>query len=477
VTELLLITDVPRLRKIFSRLSEDKEIRLRIANNLEQGGEEILVEKPAMVFVQTHLSGLSADILLMHLKKQLGRKRTRFVLLTPPDQVSNDIHKLYQGQINTALKDEALYHSIRDMVGSLTAKIKKAVTATDVATTQDVPGQEDIKLKSTNPASTPSSPPQDEERLLLPELTPNSDSIHVSEQIESSLEEQGITYAAPRPKISVYSEFTNSFENAVNNMQEPEPAEADVAPPPAGPALEWTPEHFVISEPLQPRPKKTSFLLWLAPVLLAVVVVTILQNKRTSQEPVSVDVSAKRASTPTPPAAGAPPVSQAPVIALEATIRPGNPPAGSGTETQLTDKAILSAIAENNGTDQSKGKLVSRLTVLPEFIPRAGLDKGYTAANPGWERYKGHVTEFRVYRENSFIRAIQTIDRGGQGVPEAFMKTVLRQVSKKPVFVMESSEKKEAYEIQRGRIADDIKVVYYRDQKGGTLRAFVLTWK
>jgi len=36
----------------------------------------------------THVSGLSAEILLMHLKKRLGRRRTRFVLLAPPDQTT-----------------------------------------------------------------------------------------------------------------------------------------------------------------------------------------------------------------------------------------------------------------------------------------------------------------------------------------------------------------------------------------------------
>ncbi|MDD2856127.1 MAG: hypothetical protein PHU01_11410, partial [Desulfuromonadaceae bacterium] len=65
MSNLLLITDIARLRKIFSRLTDDRSIRLRIVNNLEKGGEEIALAKPAIVFVQTHLSGLSADILLM----------------------------------------------------------------------------------------------------------------------------------------------------------------------------------------------------------------------------------------------------------------------------------------------------------------------------------------------------------------------------------------------------------------------------
>ncbi|HCE66134.1 MAG TPA: hypothetical protein DER40_01025, partial [Geobacter sp.] len=87
MNNILLITDVARLGNVFGRLTDDSTVRLRIANNLEKGGEEIAIDKPDVVFVQTHLSGLSAEILIMHLKKQLGRKRSRFVLLAAPGQV------------------------------------------------------------------------------------------------------------------------------------------------------------------------------------------------------------------------------------------------------------------------------------------------------------------------------------------------------------------------------------------------------
>jgi hypothetical protein len=146
---------------------------------------------------------------------------------------------------------------------------------------------------------------------------------------------------------------------------------------------------------------------------------------------------------------------------------------------QLSDKAILSDIAEDHSRKETPGsaRTSARPTRLPDFIPSYGLDKQYSAANPGWERYKGQVTEFKVFREKGAIKAIQVIDRGGQGVPESFMKGVLHQVAKKPAFVLESSEKKDGYEIQHGRIADNLKVVYYRDDHGGRLRAFVVTWK
>jgi len=176
------------------------------------------------------------------------------------------------------------------------------------------------------------------------------------------------------------------------------------------------------------------------------------------------------------PVAKTPPAN---VPAKTPAVTTALPPAAPQELDRMSDKAVLTAIAENR-TPKSQTPVVAagaRPTNLPDFIPRNGLDKQFSATNPGWERYKGQVTEFKVLREAQKIRAIQVIDRGGNGVPESFMKGVLRQVTKNPVLSTELSEKKEGYEIQRGRVADNIKVVYYRDENGGKLRAFVITWQ
>jgi hypothetical protein len=139
---------------------------------------------------------------------------------------------------------------------------------------------------------------------------------------------------------------------------------------------------------------------------------------------------------------------------------------------------MLSAMAENRtNREQKPSPAIPRPTALPDFIPRAGLDRGYGAANPGWELYKGLVTEFKVFREGTTIKAIQIIDRGGQGIPESFMKGVLAHLAKTPSFSLTSSEKKEGYEIQRGQVAGNLGAVFYRDAQGGKLRAFVVTWQ
>jgi hypothetical protein len=466
VTDLLLITDVPRLRKNFSRLSDDRNIRLRIANNLEKGAEELAAEKPGIVFVQTHLSGLSAEIILMHLKKQLGRKRTRFVLLSPPAEAGSETLRLYQGHIDTTLDDEPLQNSIKEMIASLLTKAAKKVAEEKAA--PEVPPVDPEPLQTgkaveTVPALIP--PLQDTDRPPTPP------------EEEPSLVDQGITYA-PRARMSVYSEFNSSFDSAVSDMK---PAVAlDNAVPEKNHA--WHSDGIETIEPSTSRSKRAVFLLWLAPVVIAVVVITMLQHKRSA--PASTAVVPKALAPPVAasvsehPAAiqtSQPDSSAVPVQPLKTT----SPKSATEPDSALSDKAVLSAIAENRARkDQVRSTPgSSRLTLLPDFIPRSGADKAYATAHPGWERYKGQVTEFKVFRENATIKAIQVIDRGGDGVPESFMKATLRQVSKNPAFVMESSEKKEGFEIQRGKVTENLKVMYYRDESGGKLRAYVLTWQ
>lgn len=470
VSNLLLITDVARLRKIFGRLAEDRNIRLRVVNNLEKGGEEITIEKPDVVFVQTHLSGLSADILIMHLKKQLGRRRSRFVLLASPGQVNDAILKPYQGWLDTSAEDSQLLSELQRTLAALLSRPKKSaepVPPEPIASIEFRPLPVSVAESAAllSPPTSEEVTPRPVNAELQPPLAPPASA-------ELSLEDQGITYA-PRRRLSVYSEFNSSFDNAVSSTADPETLE-QAAPSPAD---GWDAEEIDTIESKPARSKRGTFLLWLAPVVIAVVVITYLEQRSTPKQ--DQDNGKTAPAGVVAPAAPIMPLSpNAPAVK---TVPAANvmPPATARVQESMSDKAVLSAIAENRAAKSAPvgASPGARPAKLPAFIPQSGFDKKFSAANPGWELYKGKVTEFKVLREGETIKAIQVIDRGGQGVPESFLKGVLSQVAQNPVFSSESSEKKEGYEIQRGRVASNIKVVYYRDEHVGKLRAFVLTWQ
>lgn len=491
MSDLLLITDMARLNRFFERLADDNKLTLRVVNNLEKGGEEIAIKKPDVVFVQTHLSGLSADILLMHLKKQLGKKRTRFVLLATPGQVSSDVLKSYQGWLDISLKEKELTKATKNLLLSLLSKTQKSEPVSK-AEDDKIPTETAAEeLTAADAAVTPAFLTHDFAETATAavstatnEAEPTPLSPFAAAQ-EYSLEDQRITYS-PRPRLSVYSEFNNSFDNAVNSIQEPETLKESV------PLLEhkWNP---TLTDKIKAAPRRSkglTFMLWLIPVVVVVVIVTYIQMNTAVPKPVTV-VAAPSASPVTPGKKAEPP---APANIQHAEKAKPSDSAKPALDSGAIDKAVISAITEIHESKpapaptptQSKSApapppsssaVSGRIAVLPDFIPRYGYDKHYGKANPGWERYRGHVTEFKIFREGQTIKAIQVLDRGGRGVPESFMKGVLRQVAKKPRYSVESSEKKDGYEIARGSVSDNLSVVYYRDEHGGRLRAFVMTWQ
>ena len=325
MSNLLLITDVARLRKIFGRLTEDRNVRLRVVNNLEKGGEEIAIEKPDVVFVQTHLSGLSADILLMHLKKQLGRKRSRFVLLAPQSQINGGTVKLYQGWLDTSLEDSQFLSELHLLLATLLGKTKKttATAPPESIAANDFSQQPVSNAESTallDPPSTPEAviPRQVDRRLQFPVVPPAA--------AEPSLEDQGITYA-PRQRLAVYSEFNTSFDSAVSTT--PEPIALDQAP--SAVTREWNiGADDTIEAPPPPRSKRGTFLLWLAPVIIAVVVITYLQQQKST--PTQAAAVIKPA-----PAAVVKPAAQLPVAAAVPAAEPAPaPPVATGPARRLS---------------------------------------------------------------------------------------------------------------------------------------------
>ena len=476
--------------KIFSRLVDDADIHLRTVNNLERGGEEIVSDKPAFIFVQAHLSGLSADILIKHLKKQLGKKRSHFVLLATPEQATEEAIARYHGYIYTTLDDISLSVAIRNLITGTGTKTPSALPSGETTLTSSQPQQNNPDEASPN-----SSPFQQNKDALDSESAnpihhnaaaeiPVSDANSVDEassrqfpvtlqQHETpvpftmnalaeskgdSLEDQGVTYS-PKPRISVQSQFTSSFDSAVKETEPPEP----VSKSQTLQSRKWDYDEMEAFDPPPVRSKTVIFFLWLVPVLAIVVIVTIFQQRKSTPKP---SVAVTQAKPDPVKSVG----NQAPTTTTVNNNKAATQPALPSASAPTPEKTIKPA------NPASIEKDAARLKGLPDFIPRNGLDKSYGSTNPGWERYKGHSTEFKIFREGEFIKAIQVIDRSGKGVPDSFMKGVLRQVSKNPALTLGGSEIKDGYEILRGQLGDNTKIVYYRDEQGGIIRAFVLTW-
>ena len=435
MTELLLITDIPRLRKVFSRMAEEPDMRLRVSTSLENGAQEIIAEKPAFIFVQTHLSGFSPEILLMHLKKQLGKKRSRFILLSTKEQTNEEVLKQYHGHIDTSLDDNQLFDAIKGILENEphhtkidhTNMTQPADELQNVFTTKPIIHE----IKGSDQTEQAAS------EMQIQKIPPAENATS-----DTSLEEQGVIYSRRSP-LSVYSEFTSSFDSAVSSMPSNEPEHK---------SGHWSDlqDDATDIEAVQTRPRWATLLIWALPVLAIVVAVTMFQQY--ISQPKTVDIA------PALPAA-VPNKETTPAVVAPAEKIINAQPAPVPVPVPIKEAAP------------------NRLTTLPDFVPAGKLDSSFGKTNPGWELYKGSKKDFKVFRDASGIKAIQVIDREGKGMSNQFMFDILKQIVKAPKFTVELTEKKDGYEIRRGRLTDDLTMVQYVDTESSKLRAFVVTWK
>jgi len=111
---------------------------------------------------------------------------------------------------------------------------------------------------------------------------------------------------------------------------------------------------------------------------------------------------------------------------------------------------------------------------LPSFIPAQARDAGYSAANPGWERYTSSAREYKIFREQGVMKALQVLDRRNAGIDPAFFTSVLQDLAKVSDYRLESRETKGEFLMKRGRLTPTSHVILYKSRSDKTLHAFVI---
>lgn len=430
VLTILLIADQDRLEKLFDFVRDYPQIRFRVSRSLRQGTQDIAEDPPSLLFVQNHLSGLSGEIIARHLISQIEGTRPRVVLFGEKGQQVPEQGPL-DACLDIARTDEELTAAIIGIIAETPPPplgdelpFPSATSADPVTPPPEPPAPatdavEDVYDREATPASSPPETPFDQKLKTV---------------IEQS----------PEPVPLTEMEDTVSFSD-------------DAAPPPRAPKRRraWS-----------AGARTRSPLLWIGVAAVATVAVSaalLLRSPTVSspeqplkpEAPASVRPIEKSAAlAPTtarkePPAAAAPPVV---------------PPA-----VQAPQPAPQQPVPTAKPADAGKG-----LAQLPSFIPREGHDRTYAAAHPGWERYRGARTEFKVYRDATAIRAIQAIDRSGVGIPESFFRGALGQMTNTRDFVLETRETQGKFRVEKGTVTGGARLVIYRTVPKGAIRAFVV---
>lgn len=435
---ILLIADQNRLERLFDFTKDYPQIDLRISRSLRQGIQDISERPPALLFIQNHLSGLSGEIIVRHLLAETAAGRPRVTLFCEAGDSSVD--NSLATALDVSLSDE-----------ELTSAIIGIIAGSEAA---DGAIEAPLAPSAEMPVDTPSAP--------LPSKEPEPESNLVELSGPSFISDSVATANDTSPSPPAATPFDQQLQSALEQAPQPVPLteiEEHLAEESAGHSA--TARHM--ASPASRQPKRQASILRYRAALVGIAAAAI------------IGIGFFFVGSPNKP-------STAPLATLpkQATVKPPPPPvpANGGPTAKATPAPGSAATLPSPPTPKAPAPTTQPatggLTTLPAFIPRQRVDKTYAAKHPGWERYHGTRTEFRVYRTNGTIKAIQAIDRSGLGIPESFMRGSLRQMTGDDRISVTDRQQSSGFLIEKGTVTSGARVVVYRNGPQRAVRAFVV---
>ena len=114
---------------------------------------------------------------------------------------------------------------------------------------------------------------------------------------------------------------------------------------------------------------------------------------------------------------------------------------------------------------------------LPSAVPVDAPDAAYASSHPGWQSYKTASLEFRVFREQGAVKAVQVLSLQQKAITPEFFASFLGEMAGNYVFKRQSSEEKGGFYLEKGTAGTAAEVVVYRKGAGGEIKALVVAYR
>ncbi|QWV98147.1 hypothetical protein KP003_02410 [Geomonas nitrogeniifigens] len=118
-------------------------------------------------------------------------------------------------------------------------------------------------------------------------------------------------------------------------------------------------------------------------------------------------------------------------------------------------------------TEQAESK-------LPGFVPKVPADAAYAAAHPGWELYRGDRKQFRIYREQGKVRAIQVLAEGDGDLNENLPGSFFKEATGGDLPGKAGAREQDGLAIETRKAKDGAEIAIYREKANRRIRGLVL---
>jgi len=135
-----------------------------------------------------------------------------------------------------------------------------------------------------------------------------------------------------------------------------------------------------------------------------------------------------------------------------------------------TQPAIPEPVVQKSVSTAQKPKTA----VLPSFIPLAGHDRLFASQKPGWERYVGIDSEFRLFRSSGKLMAVQVLATKDHVISESRLQSILIELAGSGEYHVTSREQKHGFQVIRATVSRKADLLIYR--KKSAVHAFVVSF-
>ncbi|MHB8120942.1 MAG: hypothetical protein ACYDG4_02210 [Desulfuromonadaceae bacterium] len=490
---LLFISDSPKTESIKSELQPFLKVIIDVVTDFDSGLRDVFEKRPTVVCIQDQIGTVTGESVARHIQMLLGSGAPTFILLHTGKSKAKAVKGLYEHIIDLGRPGNVLAEEVKNtlklLLGDKWEKIyiQPKLAPVSAKPSLFVPAESrenadklvDDFLSDLNASGLAVTDDQ-------PEATSVSDEVIVKSPSDSSLKpENGRGSAeADRAKainddlaelLLLESEKTWRDERSavvpavVNVMQEavsteiPKPKTATVKPPPD---VSVTSQTAPVARPQSAvTPAASEF--------------RISRNTIQEDDNIPEDILLEFEQSYRPVSAG---LRRGFVIAVICVICVAsvwyvvkqNPQLVNSLMRRFMPASVVKSVPAPVAVVVPVQKPVpAPVPLVPAFIPKNGYDASFAVKNPGWQRYVGTLNEFRVFKADGHIQAVQVLALKDAPVSESLLKSVLQELAGSAEYKITSRSTKAGVQIENGTVQDKGEIIIYR--KNSVIKALVVS--
>jgi len=503
MVNLLFITSCNKFERIKSSLQPLLKVKIDVVADFDIGLKDVFEKRPATVFIQDQIAGVTGESVARHIQMLLGVGAPSFVFMHEGSTKAKPVKGLFEYLVDLSQTDAKIVKDILDTLKShlgpqwdkvyLAPKVAPQVVSdsslfpnldvaevinpkTDIFATSSVSGVGSAVIEKSVKSAFDSfdvvSSPQDQLAEIIaaseekPVILPESPSVQCSQTVPSLPNDNSAKLSVDAiksdlPIIQHHVDLRSEVKSKVRSDDVPVPVSAplDVHSESAA--------HVSISGETKPVSESPADF--------------VIVGERSSTQVAPEELLRVFENSVQPHTSGLKRIVLISLLVLISVLSVYWLSGKQISQLRLFSKRSVpsSSISQpKSSVNEIKQEIVPAKPVvtqsIPSFVPIHALDKSFSSAKPGWERYLDSSMDYRLYRSGGRIQAVQVLGVHNRAIEETLLKSALRELVGTDEYRVNSRKTKDGFSVEQAVVGQNSSdLLIYR--KKNVIRAFVIS--